>query len=224
MEDEDEEKPKMAYERANDRWEVAVTVSDKGFQHVSFVNSIATTKVSEHGGLKSGAWVAHQGDFHLQGGRHVDHVTDAVVAHLIEKIKTKMPKNSSVQLKPHQVKSHLWVFVNCLIENPTFDGQTKETMTLQAKSFGSKCELSEKFQAQALKCGVVDAVLSWVKYKQTELQDKKGGRKTNKLKVDPRRLEHGLASCIHPSLLPFRVSRSSMTRTRRVRRLPRTAR
>lgn len=44
-----------------------------------------------------------------------------------------------------QVKNHIWVFVNALIENPTFDSQTKENMTLQTKSFGSKCLLSEKF-------------------------------------------------------------------------------
>ena len=44
-----------------------------------------------------------------------------------------------------KVRNHLWVFVNCLIENPTFDSQTKENMTLQAKSFGSKAVLSEKF-------------------------------------------------------------------------------
>lgn len=44
-----------------------------------------------------------------------------------------------------QVKNHIWVFINCLIENPTFDSQTKENMTLQPKSFGSKCQLSEKF-------------------------------------------------------------------------------
>lgn len=36
---------KVTYENVNDRWEVAVTLSDKGFQQVSFVNSIATTKV-----------------------------------------------------------------------------------------------------------------------------------------------------------------------------------
>lgn len=39
----------------------------------------------------------------------------------------------------------MWVFVNALIENPTFDSQTKENMTLQAKSFGSTCKMSEKF-------------------------------------------------------------------------------
>jgi len=42
----------------------------------------------------------------------------------------------------------MWVFVNCLVENPTFDSQTKENMTLQAKNFGSKCQLPEKFILQ----------------------------------------------------------------------------
>lgn len=37
---------KCYHEICNERWEVAVTVSGDGFQHVSFVNSIATTKVS----------------------------------------------------------------------------------------------------------------------------------------------------------------------------------
>lgn len=43
------------------------------------------------------------------------------------------------------MKNHIWVFVNALIENPSFDSQTKENMTLQTKSFGSKCPLSDKF-------------------------------------------------------------------------------
>lgn len=56
---------KVVYESPNERWEVAVTLSDRGFQQVSFVNSIATTK----------------------GGRHVDYVTDMIVKQLIETIK-----------------------------------------------------------------------------------------------------------------------------------------
>lgn len=44
--DEDSEgKRKIVHEVVNGRWEVAVTVSNKGFQQASFVNSIATTKV-----------------------------------------------------------------------------------------------------------------------------------------------------------------------------------
>lgn len=30
-----------------------------------------------------------------------------------------------MNVKPFQIKGHLWIFVNALIENPTFDSQTK---------------------------------------------------------------------------------------------------
>ena len=57
----------------------------------------------------------------------------------------KKKNKGGIQIKPFQIKNHMWVFVNCLINNPTFDSQTKENMTLQQKNFGSKCTLSEKF-------------------------------------------------------------------------------
>lgn len=39
---------KVVNETVNDRWEVCLTLSEKGFQQIGFVNSIATTKVSEN--------------------------------------------------------------------------------------------------------------------------------------------------------------------------------
>lgn len=79
----------------------------------------------------------------------------------------------------------MWIFVNSLIENPTFDSQTKETMTLQSKSFGSKCEVSEKFIKEIHKGGIVESIMSWVRFKQSEQQDKKcSSKKTSKLKVN----------------------------------------
>lgn len=39
---------KVVNETVNDRWEVCLTMSEKGFQQISFVNSIATTKVSKY--------------------------------------------------------------------------------------------------------------------------------------------------------------------------------
>ncbi|XP_026468144.1 DNA topoisomerase 2 [Ctenocephalides felis] len=153
---------KVVYENVNPRWEVAMTLSDKGFQQVSFVNSIATTK----------------------GGRHVDHVTDSIVKQLLETLKKR--NKGGVQIKPFQVKNHMWVFVNCLIVNPTFDSQTKENMTLQAKSFGSKCTLNDKFINQVSKCGIIESVLSWAKFKaQTELA-KTSGKKQMKLRGIPK--------------------------------------
>lgn len=66
-----------------------------------------------------------------------------IVKQLVDIVKKR--NKGGMDLKNHQVKNHLWVFVNCLIVNPTFDSQTKEHMTLQVKNFGSKCSLSEKF-------------------------------------------------------------------------------
>ena len=38
-------------------------------------------------------------------------------------------KNKKLEVKSHQVKANLWLFVNCQIENPAFDSQTKDTLT-----------------------------------------------------------------------------------------------
>ena len=81
-----------------------------------------------------------------QGGTHVNYVVDQVVSKLLEAAKKR--NRGGMDLKPFHIKGHLWVFVNCLIENPTFDSQTKENMTLKAKSFGSTCVLNEKFIKQ----------------------------------------------------------------------------
>ncbi|XP_048848792.1 DNA topoisomerase 2-beta isoform X2 [Brienomyrus brachyistius] len=154
---------KVVNEVVNDRWEVCLTLSEKGFQQISFVNSIATTK----------------------GGRHIDYVVDQIVAKLIEVVKKK--NKAGVSVKPFQVKNHIWVFVNALIENPTFDSQTKENMTLQTKSFGSKCPLSEKFIRAATNCGIVESILNWVKFKaQTQLNKKCSSVKHSKIKGIPK--------------------------------------
>ena len=123
------------------RWEVAICVSDQGFQQISFVNSIAT----------------------LKGGKHVDHVTDMVVKTLIEGINKK--DKTGMKISPKQIKDHMWIFVGCLIENPTFDSQSKETMILVAKSFGSECELSDKFKKDVAKAGIIESVLMWSEFR-----------------------------------------------------------
>uniref|UniRef100_A0A3Q2X055 DNA topoisomerase 2 n=1 Tax=Haplochromis burtoni TaxID=8153 RepID=A0A3Q2X055_HAPBU len=154
---------KVVHETVNDRWEVCLTMSEKGFQQISFVNSIATTK----------------------GGRHIDYVVDQIVAKLIEVVKKK--NKAGVSVKPFQVKNHIWVFVNALIENPSFDSQTKENMTLQTKSFGSKCLLSDKFIRAATNCGIVESILNWVKFKaQTQLNKKCSSVKHSKIKGIPK--------------------------------------
>jgi DNA topoisomerase-2 len=79
----------------------------------------------------------------------VDYIVDQLTKAVSESCNKK--NKGGMNVKGFQVKSHLFVFVNCLIVNPTFDSQTKETMTLQPKNFGSTCKLPEKFIASVLK-------------------------------------------------------------------------
>ncbi|CUT98959.1 DNA topoisomerase 2 alpha [Echinococcus multilocularis] len=146
---EDGDSAPAVYESVNPRWEIAVAPSTVGFQQVSFVNSIATTK----------------------GGKHVDYIVDQVVGKLIDIVKKKSGK-SGVSIKNFQIRSHMWVFINCLVVNPTFDSQTKEFMSLEAKCFGSTCQLTEKFINHVSKSGIVESVLSWVRFKAQEKMDK----------------------------------------------------
>lgn len=158
-EDETGNPVKAIYEQAHERWEVAVAVSDNGFQQMSFVNSIATTK----------------------GGRHVDYISKMIENNIAEILKKK--NKGGVTIKPHQIRNHIWLFINCLIVNPTFDSQTKENMTLQVNKFGSKCAMTPKFYTQLAKSGVVESVLAWSKFKaDQEMKSKHSSKKTNKLK------------------------------------------
>lgn len=66
----------------------------------------------------------------------------------------------------------MWVFVNCLIENPTFDSQAKEEMTLEEEFFGSSPELSENFVRTAVRLGIVSDIAEALEWQiQRELRD-----------------------------------------------------
>jgi len=128
--EEDLEDPPIVFEQPHERWEIAMSLSESQFQQVSFVNSISTYK----------------------GGTHVNYVTDKIVKAILEKLEKK---NKQFTIKPQHVKQHLWIFVNSQIENPTFDSQTKETLTSKPTDFGSSFELSENFIKKVLKTNIV---------------------------------------------------------------------
>ncbi|CAE7627527.1 top2 [Symbiodinium sp. CCMP2456] len=129
-------------EVCNDRWEVAIALTDgSGFRQVSFVNSICTSR----------------------GGTHVNCVAEQVVAAVMEEVAKEKGAKGTLAVKPQHVKNHLWVFVNCLVENPAFDSQTKETLTTKKERFGSTCELSEDLLQAVCSSGIVETLLEWSK-------------------------------------------------------------
>ncbi|RPD70799.1 type II DNA topoisomerase [Lentinus tigrinus ALCF2SS1-7] len=149
-------KQSIIYEQIGTRWEVAFAVSDGSFQQVSFANSICTSK----------------------GGTHVNYIADQLAKNLITAISKK---NKAAAVKPAQIKNHMWIFVNALIENPTFDSQTKETLTLPASKFGSKPNVSEDFMKKVAKSSIVDHVLNWAKFKADQQMKKTDGNRRTRL-------------------------------------------
>lgn len=141
------------HERFGDRWEVCIAPSDGVCNQVSFVNAICTSK----------------------GGTHVAYIGDQVVKYICE---VMAKKHKTTKVKPFMVKNHMWVFVNCLIENPAFDSQTKDNLTLRASAFGSKCELPEPFLKKAAACGILEAVLDFANVKANKELKKGDGAKT----------------------------------------------
>ena len=132
-----------------ERWEVVISLSDPKegcgqFQQVSFVNSICTTK----------------------GGTHVNHVVDKFVPKLLEKVESK--NRGGMKPQPFHIKNHMWVFINCLIENPSFDSQTKETLTTKTSQFGSDFAVTDACISKVIKLGIVEQVVNWIRSKQDQ--------------------------------------------------------
>ena len=149
---------KCIFEKVGDRWEVCLTTTDGQPEQVSFVNSINT----------------------IRGGTHVQTIQEKVSKFIIEAVKKKQ-KNAPV-VKPHQVKQQLWVFVNCLVENPTFDSQTKETLTTKKANFGSSFKPGNDFFKKINQLDLMEKVLSYATFKEkSQLKTKGSGKKKEKL-------------------------------------------
>ena len=129
---------KGMYFKINDRWE-CVLMPRVG-PNLSFVNGICTNK----------------------GGTHNKALTQPVLRYIA---KTMTKRLGSVTISPNIVADHMTFFINCIIENPSFDSQCKETLTNPPKTFGSKIVWDDNMLKKTLKCGVEESLTEWVRAK-----------------------------------------------------------
>ena len=142
------------YEEVGERWAIgACTSPDGAFRHISFVNGIWTYK----------------------GGKHVEYISDQLARRVTKYINER--KKTKVAVKESYVKSNLWVFVRCLVENPAFSSQTKEELVTPSKHFGSKCEVSDDFIEKLAKSGVMDKAVDLTVFKEKDSLKKTDGKK-----------------------------------------------
>ena len=160
----DGEKPAAKVEfdqqRHNGRlWQIGFTVSDGSFQQVSFVNNIATTS----------------------GGTHVNYIADQICDALGKEL-TKKKKGHS--LKPSHFRNHIFIFINCLIDNPAFNSQTKEQLTTKMSAFGSKCVLSDQFLKKVKASEAIANIMEFADRKADKMMAKSDGNKRSRISND----------------------------------------
>ena len=153
---------KKIYEKSSDRWEIGVSVStnDK-FEQVSFVNGISTPN----------------------GGIHVDTVSKMISSEVVKYIKKKHKKD----VMEKYVKGYLSIYLNCVIENPSFDSQAKERLITPKSKFGSQPEISDKFIKNLCDgAGLSEKVMQFSEFKDKTLAKKTNGKKKSKIHEIPK--------------------------------------
>jgi DNA topoisomerase-2 len=166
--------PPLCFQAINARWMVGVGLSASGsFESMSFVNGMATDR----------------------GGTHVNVVVQQVTKRIVEKVE-KSDAELGRLVSQGLVRRHLFVSVDALIENPSFDSQMKEYLTSSPTSFGSSYSLSEKFLNSLLKSeedggpGIVEEVLRVARGRQqASLFKEVGGKKTRRQLLSIPKLE-----------------------------------
>lgn len=135
------------YESKKDgSWSIGIGQSGSGFQQVSFVNSTET----------------------YDAGTHVDYILGQIIVSLREFFQKKY----KVDIKPSEIKNHIFLFINATVTNPSFSSQTKEKLITEIKDFGYTFEVSQKFIQQILKSEIVASILDWIDQKKLAEENK----------------------------------------------------
>ena len=74
---------------------------------------------------KQGRNIAFVNNCHTSSGSHVTYILNQIVPKIVDFISQKYPEVKD-DITPNLVRSNLTLFLNCLIENPSFDSQVSK--------------------------------------------------------------------------------------------------
>lgn len=123
----------------------------------------------------------------LPGGSHLNIVTSQVVSALEEAILKKDVKLPSTAI----IKNKLLVLVNALIENPSFEGQTKDALITKTTQITTPFQLPKEFLNEVVKkSGIVEWVVAELKSAEnSKLVTSVVSKKSRKLVLEIPKLE-----------------------------------
>jgi DNA topoisomerase-2 len=158
---------RIAYEQAGERWEIGAMLTcdlhgeaPPDQRHISFVNGIYTRK----------------------GGKHVEYVLQKIMTAFCEYAK----KKAKLDITPGLLKDSIVLFLNATIVNPSFDTQTKETLTTPSLKFGSLPIISDKFIDSLGKIGLLEEARILLEAKTKKDAKKTDGKKRSTVRGIPK--------------------------------------
>lgn len=107
----------------NNKWKIIITPSDGNYKQMSFVNGVNTKN----------------------GGKHVEYVMNRIIKGIKEIIEHKY---KTTKIKTQFIKDNIWLFLSCVIENPTFSSQSKDELTTTINKIGNindTCDIDNNF-------------------------------------------------------------------------------
>jgi DNA topoisomerase-2 len=138
--------------KPNDRWEIGACLAPTfQFTQISFTNGINTHR----------------------GGKHVEYIVKQITKKMVDMIN----KKKKVDVKESFIRDNLMVFVNATIENPSFDSQTKETLTTLPSNFGSECKVPDAFIEKLAESGIMERALALSQFRESQVLKKTDGVK-----------------------------------------------
>lgn len=135
---------------------------EPGFTHVSFVNGINTAR----------------------GGVHVERWRSAIFKPLLEKLKAKFSgkgkQSTPFKITAKNLENYFMLFVNCNVENPEFEGQTKSILSSPAPHVNVP---DSKIKA-LLRWGFLEEIEEMVKIQGMRELKKTDGKKSSSVSVE----------------------------------------
>lgn len=104
-----------------------------------------------------------------RGGTHVNYITNQI----IKAFEQELAKKKILSITSGNIRNRLGIFIRCDIENPTFDSQSKDTLTKKQQEFGSECILPKAFLKKIIKeSGLIDDLEETSRIKEQNLASK----------------------------------------------------
>lgn len=152
----EENKNELFYEQLDKNWEIGIAkTTGMSFEQVSVVNGIST----------------------YRGGTHVNDMSRELCKVIYEQLAKKHKKMKFTWM---DVRNNIALFLICKVPNPTFDTQSKESLTNNLTKDGTiNFNFSDLLIKKILKSEICESIIAWLEAKEAQMLAKESKKNAN---------------------------------------------